>query len=70
MFLQLNDSAIKLIKSYLTNRNRFVKIESKESTLKSISLGVPQGSVSEVVVVNKGELRTTDFHIKESREKA
>ena len=70
MFLQLNDSAIKLIKSYLTNRNRFVKIESKESFFKSISLGAPQGSVSEVVVVNKNELRTTDFHIKESREKA
>ena len=44
-FYNFNDSAIKLIKSYLTNRKQFVKIESQESTLKSISLGVPQGSV-------------------------
>ena len=36
---------MKLIWSNLTNRKQFVKIESQELTLKSISLGVPQGSV-------------------------
>ena len=44
-FYNFSDSAIDLIQSYLSNRKQFVKINSSESSLQPISLGVPQGSV-------------------------
>ena len=37
--------ALKLIESYLSNRQHFVSIGSTESSIKNIPIGVPQGSV-------------------------
>ena len=34
-----------LIESYLSNRQQFVSINNSASSLKSISIGVPQGSI-------------------------
>ena len=36
---------LKLIESYLTNRQQFVKINNSRSTSKTVTCGVPQGSV-------------------------
>ena len=41
----LTDSALELVKSYLTNRKQCVKIGDNYSTFKSIIKGVPQGSI-------------------------
>ena len=41
----LRGNVYKLFKSYLTNRKQYVKIKNENSDLKSISCGVPQGSV-------------------------
>ena len=34
---------LKLIESYLTNRQQFVKINNSRSTSKTVTCGVPQG---------------------------
>ena len=36
---------LKLIESYLTNRQQFVKINNSRSTSKTVTCGVPQGPV-------------------------
>ena len=41
----LDDIAIKLFRSYLTNRYQYVQIENAKSQLLEINTGVPQGSI-------------------------
>ena len=41
----LDDTAIKLFRSYLTNRYQYVQIENAKSQLLEINTGVPQGSI-------------------------
>ena len=43
--LGIRGNAHKLLKSYLTNREQRVKINSKKSTFKTINIGVPQGTI-------------------------
>ncbi|KAK6181912.1 hypothetical protein SNE40_009690 [Patella caerulea] len=43
--LKLSDSAIKLIQSYLSNRNQIVCIDNAKSNPAQVKFGVPQGSV-------------------------
>lgn len=45
MQLKLPNIIIKLIYSYLTNRNFYVKVNTENSTIRQIAAGVPQGSV-------------------------
>ena len=41
----LDDTALKLFRSYLTNRYQYVQIENAKSQLLEINTGVPQGSI-------------------------
>ena len=41
----VDDTAIKLFRSYLTNRYQYVQIENAKSQLLEINTGVPQGSI-------------------------
>ena len=41
----IREITLKLIKSYLTNRQQFVTINNSRSTSKTVTCGVPQGSV-------------------------
>ncbi len=41
----LDDIAIQLFRSYLTNRYQYVQIENAKSQLLAINTGVPQGSI-------------------------
>ena len=41
----LDDTAIKLFRSCLTNRYQYVQIENAKSPLLEINTGVPQGSI-------------------------
>ena len=41
----IRGTALALLKSYLTNRMQFVNIDGFSSSLKEISVGVPQGSI-------------------------
>jgi len=45
LLYQIDHNLIKLIKSYLENRNFFVYIENAKSSLHNIQSGVPQGSI-------------------------
>ena len=44
-FYNINNNACQLLKSYLSNRKQFVKIDNVSSPLQDIEMGVPQGSV-------------------------
>ena len=44
--------AIKILHSYLTDRNQYVQIDDKSSSLSSIFFGVPQGSILGPVLFN------------------
>ena len=44
-FYNFNESAVNLIKSYLSNRKQYVKIQTESSAMQTITMGVPQGSV-------------------------
>ena len=44
-FYHFTPSAVKLVESYLDNRNQFVKVGENNSEMRRISTGVPQGSV-------------------------
>ena len=46
----INESAKRLIHSYLTDRLQFAEFNSYKSTYLPISTGVPQGSVNEEVI--------------------
>ena len=41
----LDDTAIKLFRSYLTNRYQYVQMENAKSLILEINTGVPQGSI-------------------------
>ena len=41
----VKNKALDLLKSYLTNRKQYVKLNDITSTVRSISVGVPQGSI-------------------------
>ena len=41
----LNDASIKWFESYLSNRKQYVEIDNIKSELKSVNIGVPQGSI-------------------------
>lgn len=44
-YLAFGESAIALLKSYLSNRNQYVEIDGIRSSCREINQGVPQGSV-------------------------
>ena len=44
-FYNFNESAVNLIKSYLSNGKQYVKIKTESSAMQTIKMGVPQGSV-------------------------
>ena len=44
-YYHFTSSAIKLMSSYLTDRSQYVKLGDHCSTMRKISIGVPQGSV-------------------------
>ena len=44
-FLGLDDKAINLLRSYLSNRDQFVQLDHIKSNHHLISRGIPQGSV-------------------------
>ena len=44
-FYHFTPSAVKLVESYLDNRNQFVKVGENNSGMPKFSTGVPQGSV-------------------------
>lgn len=41
----IENRSLKLIQSYLTNRNQYVSVKNKCSTVKPVETGVPQGSI-------------------------
>ena len=41
----IRNSAITLLKSYLSNRKQYVQIDDESSSMLSINTGVPQGSI-------------------------
>ena len=41
----ISDIALKLLKSYMSNREQYVKYNVNESGFKEIKTGVPQGSI-------------------------
>ena len=47
----LDDTAIKLFRSYLTNRYQYVQIENAKSQLLEINTGVPQGSIYLLIII-------------------
>ena len=44
-YYEIRDIALKLLKSYISNRKQYVKYNVNESGFKEIKTGVPQGSV-------------------------
>ena len=44
-FYNFSENSVNLLKSYLSNRMQCVKINNVRSTLKDVSIGVPQGSI-------------------------
>ena len=50
--IRLSKSALLWILSYLSNRHQFVQVNDKQSHLKDVLFGVPQGSVLGPVIFN------------------
>ena len=48
----LSKSALLWILSYLSNRQQFVQVNDKQSRLKDVLFGVPQGSILGLVIFN------------------
>ena len=44
-FYNFSNTSCQLLKSYLSNRKEYVKIDRHKSSLADINIGVPQGSV-------------------------
>ena len=44
-YYRLDDTAIQLFRSYLTNRYQYIQIENAKSQLLEINTGIPQGSI-------------------------
>ena len=51
-FYGLNDNAIRLLKSYLSDRDQYVQLENIKSQLHGISRGILQGSVIGPLLIN------------------
>ena len=50
--LNISTSTLKLIPSYLTDRSQYVQINEKFSSLKTVTCGVPQGSLLRSILFN------------------
>ena len=48
----INSTAITLLKSYLSDRKQYVKIDEVKSSIQSIKTGVPQGFIVGTLLVN------------------
>ena len=51
-YYRVNGTVKTLLKSYLSDRKQYVKIDEVKSTIQSIKTGVPQGSIVGPIIFN------------------